>query len=387
MLFSAKEQQFRKTTIIALFLITFIGIYGFGYAFINFEFHPSINPTSTTTYTYYTTNTGITNEHPNPFEVAIVFSEAGLGDIAINDACLSGAQWAHDDFGVEYTYVEPEDSTDYEYQIRSYAQHNLYDDPYDIIICVGYEQSEALQIVSLEFPQQKFAIVDMIIDNEIYPNVKSLWFKENEGSALVGAIAGLMTTQNHIGFIGGMDIPLTDRYLAGYIWGANYSNPGINFDISYTNDWYNTGIAQHFADVMYDSGIDIIYAASGPSGLGVIDTCDQRTNDSEYPLWVIGTDNPHMHLGGGSWYPDDPTCVLTSMLKMYDVAIYNVIQDVHEGLFSNDTWYGSLENSGVSYEINERLLVLPDDVIGAVFNLRNYIIANPSFVPFDKYWE
>ena len=235
---------------------------------------PGNTTTTTTTTTSPSTTTTTTTTPPppahNPYQVAIVFATGGLGDRSINDACYIGAANAFSDFGISFTYVEPTSISDYETFLRGFAAHAGYPEPYDLIISLGFDQEVALQTVADEFTDQKFAIVDMFIDPGTYPNVTSLLFNEHEGSALVGAMAGLMTETDKIGFVGGMDIPLINKFAAGYVFGANYTNEGINYTIAYTNDWANPGLGQTLANGMYAAGTDVIFGAAGRSGLGVI---------------------------------------------------------------------------------------------------------------------
>ena len=140
----------------------------------------------------------------------------------------------------------------------------------------------------------------MFIDPIVYPNVASLLFNEHEGSALVGAIAGLTTTTDKIGFIGGLDIPLINKYTTGYVSGAGYVNPKLdgtpnilaNVSIGYTNDFVDSTAGKVLADSMYDSGVDIVFAVAGRAGLGVFDSVKDKNTTSSVPLWCIGSDSP-----------------------------------------------------------------------------------------------
>ncbi|MCK5240440.1 MAG: BMP family ABC transporter substrate-binding protein, partial [Candidatus Thorarchaeota archaeon] len=165
----------------------------------------------------------------NPYDVAIVFATGGLGDKSFNDAAYKGAADAFEDYSINFTYVEPTAITEYEGFQRAYAAHAEYADGYDLIIGIGFDQADGMMAVAEDYPNQYFAIVDMFIDPGTYTNVSSILFNENEGSALVGAIAGLMTTTDSIGFVGGLDIPLINKFAGGFVFGANYSNPGINY--------------------------------------------------------------------------------------------------------------------------------------------------------------
>lgn len=330
----------------------------------------------------------------NPYDVAVVFATGGLGDKSFNDGVKDGLDDAVADFDIAYTYAEPTAISDYIGFIRGYARHAQYIEPYDLIICVGFDQEVALQTVANESTDQKFAIVDMFIDPTVYPNVASLLFDEHEGSALVGAIAGLTTTTNKLGFVGGQDIPLINKFAAGYFFGANYTNPLIddeNITIGYTDDWVDTVAGQTLADGMYDAGADIIFAAAGRSGLGVFDSVKDKNTTSDVPLWVIGVDSPQMYYGTADpENPEEPTLCLTSMLKRVDIAAYTVIEDwVVDGTWNTgfDLLYTfNLANEGVGYEINTDLLTLPTAVTDAVDAFAQLIIDGNITVPDAIYW-
>jgi basic membrane protein A len=348
---------------------------------------PTETTTTTTTTTTGTTTTTTTTATPNPYDVAIVFATGGLGDKSFNDGCFEGATQAATDFGMTFTYVEPTAIVEYEGYIRTYAEHADYADPYDLIITIGFDQANALMAVADDYPDQHFAIVDMFIDPGNYTNVASLLFEEHQGSALVGAIAGLMTETDKIGFVGGMDIPLINKFLAGYTFGANYTNMGINVTYAYTNDWVDTSVGQTLADGMYAGGADIIFAAAGRSGLGIFDSCADTIGTNSTPIWTIGVDSPQMYLGTADpENPVAPTWCMTSMLKRVDVAIYNMMRDTYYGNFTGGVKSFNLANGGVGYEINEDLLTLPPAVISAVEALKADIISGTVTVPDSIYW-
>ena len=335
----------------------------------------------------------------NPYDVAVVFATGGLGDKSFNDGVYTGLEQAATDFDIAFTYAEPTAIADYEGFIRGFAQHAQYIEPYDLILCVGFDQEVALQTVANESTDQKFAIIDMYIDPIVYPNVASLLFNANEGSALVGAVAGLMTTTGKIGFVGGDNIDLINNFAAGYVFGAGYVNPELNgstniaanVSIGYTYDWVDTTAGQTLADGMYDAGVDIIFAAAGRSGLGVFDSAKDKNTTSSDPLWVIGVDSPQMYYGTANpTNPEPPTVCLTSMLKRVDVAVYSIIDDWVVG----GTWETgfdlihtfNLANNGVGYEVNTDLLTLPTSVVNAVDDFKAAIIAGTVVVPDAIYW-
>ncbi|TFH01277.1 MAG: BMP family ABC transporter substrate-binding protein [Candidatus Thorarchaeota archaeon] len=337
----------------------------------------------------------------NPYEVAVVFATGGLGDKSFNDGVMTGLNKAKTDFGIDFTYSTPTAVADYEGFLRGYAQHTNYIEPYALIIAIGFDQEVALQKVANESRSQKFAIVDMFIDPFAYPNVTSLLFDEHEGSALVGAIAGLTTTTGKIGFVGGLNIPLINKFAAGYVFGAGYTNPQLNgttnilanVSVGYTDSFTDDVAGQNLADGMYAAGADIIFAAAGRAGLGVFDSVKVKNATSSVPLWCIGVDSPQMYYGTADPEADPvvgPTLCLTSMLKRVDVAVYTIIEDwVVDGTWA--TGYGllysfNLVNGGVGYEVNTDLLTLDAGIISQVEAFKALIIAGNITVPSAIYW-
>ncbi len=334
---------------------------------------------------------------PNPYDVAIVFATGGLGDKSFNDGCYQGAIDARTEFTQfrDFTYVEPTEIAEYEAFHRAFASHQEWIEPYALIIGIGFDQADAIQAVAADFPEQKWAIVDMWINDTTYPNVASLLFNEHEGSALVGAIAGLMTETGKLGFVGGMSIPLIWKFAAGYFWGANLTRPSlgitptagsVNTSVGYTNDWVDIAAGETLADAMYAAGVDIIFGAAGRSGLGVISSCKEN-NATLGPIWYIGVDSPQMYLGTAD--PDNPvapTVGLTSMLKRVDVAVHDIIEDVLvTDSFVNFNLF-TLANGGLGYEVNTALLILPPSIITEVENIKADIISGTLVVPQDYDW-
>lgn len=330
----------------------------------------------------------------NPYNVAIVFATGGLGDKSFNDGCLAGAEEAADDFNITFTYVETTVVADYEGYIRQYAAHTGYIEPFELIVCIGYDQKGPLIEIAAEYPDQQFAIIDESLDNASttaveFPNVLGLTFKEHEGSALVGAMAGLMTTTNKIGFVGGMDIPLINKFAGGYTWGANYTNPACNVTFNYPWDFADPVKGKTAGDTLYDLGCDIIFAAAGATGLGVFDSVKEMNGTKAHPLWVIGVDGKQMYLGTADPdNPDGPSLCMTSMLKKVDVAVYEAIKDAcHDDDFAGGVKVFTIANGGLDFEVNSTLLEIDQDILDVVYDLKT-AISNGSIDldPFDHKW-
>ncbi|MFW9793247.1 MAG: BMP family protein [Candidatus Thorarchaeota archaeon] len=346
----------------------------------------------TTTTTDPTTTTPNTTEpvgDPNPFEVAIVFIAGGLGDGRFNDFVYEGVLKAHEDYNINFTYAEPMQLSDYEPMIRNLANHTEYIDPYKLIICIAWDQVDALLIVAEEYPEQEFAVIDPLvtIDSEIYPNVASVNFVRSEAGALVGVIAGLMTETDSIGFLGGMEIALINAFTAGYVWGANLTNPGINYTLDYTNTWIDINMGKTLTKGMYAAGVDIVYQVAAIAGYGAFDAAKEDNETSPTPLWVIGSDVPQMYLGClDPENPTPPTVGLTSALLRMDVAIYDLMYEAVLGIWVGGNRTYDISNDGVNYEINTDLLVLPQSVIDTVEMIATGIVNGTYIVPHTIYW-
>ncbi len=256
--------------------------------------------------------------------VGIVLSIGGLGDKSFNDSAYRGLEEAKKDLGINFKYVEPASPAEDEQYLREFAENN-----YDLVIAVGFLMKDATEIVAKDFPNVKFAIIDETVD---LPNVTSLLFAEDEGSFLVGALAAMMSETGTVGFVGGMEVPLIQKFQAGYEAGAKYVNPEIKTLSIYTsgpNPFNDPVRGKENALSLIKQGADVVYHAAGGTGVGVIDAA------KEAGVYAIGVDSNQDAVAEG--------VVLTSMLKNVDVAVYNTVKAVQDGNFK-----GGIERLGVA---------------------------------------
>ncbi len=276
-----------------------------------------------------------TTEPGEKIRVGLVLSVGGRGDKSFNDSAYRGLVWARDRLGVEITEGQPKQMAEDENYIRTFAEEG-----YDIVIAVGFLMKPAIEKVAKEFPNQKFAIIDEVVDA---PNVASLVFEEHQGSFLVGALAGLKTKSNKVGFIGGMDVPLIHKFEVGYQEGVKYTNPEAKVYIKYTGSssdaFHDPTKGKQLANAMFNQGVDIIYHAAGSTGNGVIDAAAEKKK------FAIGVDSNQNYMR--------PGFVLTSMVKKVDVAVFEIIKEVKEGRFKGGVHKFGLENDGVGYALDE----------------------------------
>jgi basic membrane protein A and related proteins len=302
--------------------------------------------------------------------VGLVFDVGGLGDKSFNDAAYRGLVKAERELGVATRVVEPGDGSDRESALRQLASAG-----YDLVFGVGFVFTDDLRKLAGEFPQVAFAGIDYAAapGQPLPPaNLAGVRFREHEGSFVVGAIAGLETQSGIVGFVGGMKIPLIRKFEAGYEAGVKHVCPRCTVLGAYAGTepkaFADPVTGRELAAAQYNRGADIIYHASGKTGVGVFQAARERGKRA------IGTDSDQ--------FDEAPCCVITSMLKRVDVAVYETIHEVVEGRFAGGVRELGLAENGVGfvYDDNNRALV-KDSTIAAVNHLIRQIIAGEIEVP------
>ena len=280
-------------------------------------------------------------------KIALILDRGGKDDKSFNASAFKGANEAKQKLGAIVKDIEPSDDSMFEAAARATAQKN-----FDLIIGVGFNHKEAISKIAKEFPQQKFAIVDAVVD---LPNVRSLMFNEHEGSYLVGAIAAMKTKGDTIGFIGGMDIPLIRRFLMGFEQGIKETNPKLKIAANYVGvtgeAWNNPTKGKELALSQFSRGIDLIYVAAGNSNMGVFDAVDKENK------MAIGVDSNQNYLKPGK--------IITSMVKRVDLAVYKAIEDTMSGKFTAGTTYFGLKEQGVDWTLDDfnKKLYSPQELV------------------------
>ncbi|WP_298756784.1 BMP family protein [uncultured Nocardioides sp.] len=303
-------------------------------------------------------------------KVGMAYDVGGRGDQSFNDSAAAGLDQAMDEFGMESQESEAEDGeaeSAREERLRTFA-----DAGYDPIIAVGFAYAASIGKVSEEYPDVHFAIID---DSSVESdNVASLVFAEEQGSFLVGAAAALKTENDHIGFVGGVETPLIQKFEAGYIAGAESINPDIEVDVTYLTqvpDFSGFGDpakGKTAAEGMYDNGADIVYHAAGGSGGGVFEAASESGN------WAIGVDSDQYNTAD----PSVQDSILTSMLKNVNVAVYEYLSQVNDGDFPSGVTTYDLAVDGVGYSTSGGFV---DDIVEQLDELKQQIIDGEISVP------
>jgi len=258
--------------------------------------------------------------------VGLVLATGGLGDKSFNDISYSGVAKASRELGIDFDFVEPKSTTEYEGIQRDFARSGKY----EIIICIAFDQNESLTKVAGEYPDQKFAIVDMYCPQG---NVASLLFRANEGSFLVGVTAGMKTKTGKVGFVGGMEIDLIKDFFKGYEAGAKWANSTVEVVAPvYVGGWADPSTGKELAIGLIDAGVDAIFVAAGKSGLGALEAAHDEG------ILGLGVDACQCYL-----YPE----IKASMTKRVDLAVYSIIDAALTGTFEGGVISGGLKEHAV----------------------------------------
>ena len=269
------------------------------------------------------------------YKPAIVYDMGGKFDKSYNQAGYAGAEKFKKETGIEYREFEVTAPAQREQAIRKMAQRGS-----QVVIAMGFGQAAAIEKAAKEFPNTKFVIIDMVVD---LPNVRSVVFREHEGSFLVGMAAAMKSKTGKVGFVGGMDIPLIRNFGAGYEEGAKYVNSNVKVYQNMTGStpaaWNNPGKGSELAKSQFGRGADVVYAAAGGTGIGVYQAAADENK------FAIGVDSNQNYI--------QPGTMLTSMVKKVDTAVYLAMKDVKEGTFTSGFQSLGLAEGGVAWALDD----------------------------------
>ncbi|MEL6126304.1 MAG: BMP family ABC transporter substrate-binding protein [Pseudomonadota bacterium] len=280
---------------------------------------------------------------------AVVYDLGGKFDQSFNQAAYTGAERFKEETGVAYRDFEIQNDAQREQALRRFARQG-----YDPIIAIGFSHGAAVDKVAAEFPDARFAIVDMVVDK---PNVRSILFKEHEGSYLVGIMAAMASDTGKVGFVGGMDIPLIRKFACGYVGGVKSVNADAEVFQNMTGTdgsaWNNPTRGGELAKSQFSQGADVVYHAAGGTGVGVLQAA---ADEGKLGIGVDSNQNG-MH----------PGSVLTSMLKRVDNAVFNTFSDAMNDSWSTGFNVNGLAENGVGFAMDDNNAELVSaDMLAAV---------------------
>ncbi len=298
-------------------------------------------------------------------EPAVIYDMGGKFDKSFNQSAYDGAERWKKETGKPYLEFEISNPAQREQAKRRMAERGA-----DPIVGIGFSQGTSMEKVARDFPRIKFAIVDSVVK---LPNVQSIVFKEHEGSFLVGMMAAMASKTGRVGFVGGMDIPLIRKFQCGYEQGARYANPKVQLSASMTGTtpaaWNDPTRGAELAKAQFASGVDVVFAAAGGTGIGVY----QAAKDAG--KLAIGVDSNQNHL--------QPGTMLTSMVKRVDVAVYNAFKGVTPGVTNLGLKEGGVDAALdehnaklVSAEMKSKVEAARADIVAGRIKVIDYMADN-----------
>ncbi len=317
--------------------------------------------------------------------VGLLFDVTGRGDKSFNDSAAAAVDRAKADFGIASQESTPTaaDGSDRPERIKSFVGTQ------DLIIANGFLWGDATTASAAENPDQAYAIIDSVVEVpdspadtvEPAPNVRSMVFAENEGSALVGAAAACASKTGKIGFIGGVEQALIKKFEAGYIAGAEAVNPDIEVVTQYITQppdftgFNDPGKGKAIATQMIGDDVDVIFAAAGGSGKGMFAAAVESGKEPG-ELYVIGTDSDQYLSASAAEQP----YILTSMLKAVELAVYQAIAAQLNGELKGEVFTYDLENGGIGYSGSNKDI---EKFAGTVEEVKQKILDGELEVPIE----
>ncbi|MFE9096191.1 BMP family protein [Streptomyces sp. NPDC007264] len=300
--------------------------------------------------------------------IGLAYDIGGKGDQSFNDAAFAGFQKAEKDFKISGRDIEPQDGESDADKVQ--RLETLAKSGYNPVIGVGFAYAPAVKQVAAKYPKVTFGIID---DNTIQlKNVADMVFHEEQSSYLAGVAAAKTTKKNHIGFIGGVDIPLIHKFEAGFAQGAKSVNPKIKIESQYLTQTPAEGgfsspdKGKDAANGQIEAGADVIYQAAGLSGQGVIQAA------AAHKVWAIGVDSDQYTQGALAKYKD---YILGSALKNVGGAVYELAKSVvKDNKPLSGEQRGDLKSGGVGFADSNPKYQAMKDVVAAVDKAKQDII-------------
>ncbi len=309
--------------------------------------------------------------------VYLVFDIGGRGDQSFNDAAATGLDRAIEELGITASELEPTSGGENRGELLNLAA----EDGAQLVFGVGFLFDAAIASAAAAYPDTNFGLIDGFVpDLTADSNLISLGFAEHEGSFLVGAAAALKSRTGKVGFIGGVEIDLIQRFEAGFVAGARHIDPGIEIDIKYISQppdfggFADPAKGKEIGSAMYQSGADVVYHAAGGSGGGLFQAAKDHSESSGSHVWAIGVDSDQYLTAGAEFQPH----ILTSMLKRVDVAVYETIATLVDDSFAGGYRTFDLSVDGVGYATSGGHV---NDISAQLDDLKAQVVSGAITVP------
>ena len=293
--------------------------------------------------------------------IALILSTGGLGDRSLNDSAFEGVKRAQEMFGGNVSFVEPREIAEFEGHQREFARSGQY----DLIVTVGFWQADPLLRIAPEFPDQKFIALDAVVDG--LDNVLSMTYLDHERMFLQGIFAARRTQTGRVGVIGGVDSPVINGFISGFMAGVAYIDPTIEVAFAYVGAFNDPTTAAEIARSMYADGFDILLAAAGGSGLGVFAAA------AEVGGYAIGVDTNRIL--------EDPRHIISSGYRDVGQAALVTIGSYMDGSFRGGWVEYGLREGVVGFTFEGADPPPPPEIVAEMEAAKAMIIAGTLQVP------
>ena len=308
------------------------------------------------------------------FSIAMVTDTGGVDDKSFNQSAWTGIQEFGKANNLEkgdggYDYLTSTSDSDYNTNLN-----NLIRRDFDVVFAIGFLMEKSVGEIAAQQEDAQIAIIDAVVDA---PNVASVLFKEQEGGYLAGVAAALTSESKKIGFVGGMEIPVIERFEAGFKEGVKAVDSSIVVDVQYAGDFADAALGKAAANRMYASGVDVIFHAAGATGNGVFAEAKEiKTKDANANVWVIGVDSDQYEEGAVG----DSNVTLTSALKRVDVAVQDIAKAAQEGNFpGGETKVYGLADNGI--DLADSRGALSEEIMAQINEYKEKIASGEITVP------
>ncbi len=286
-----------------------------------------------------------------------------LGDRSFYDSANEGIEKLKADYGTDIKVIEcREDASLYESSLIDAAE------VCDVIAAVGWQFAEALPTVAGELPEKKFLFIDNVMNGSL-DNEMSIVYAQNEGSFLVGYIAGKLSKTGKVGVVGGQDSETINDFIVGYEAGAKYANPDCAVEVQYANDFEDPAKGKECALALYGLGCDIVYQVAGKTGEGVFEAAAETGN------YAIGVDGDQKYI--------NPDVIICSMVKQVGKSIYDTVSDMDTYFAGGTVWTADMSTGYIDVVYGDDTMTqqVSDELKAEVEDIKTKIISGEIEVP------
>ena len=304
-------------------------------------------------------------------KIAVVFTGSGLGDKSFNDLIYDGLLKAQEELNIEFDYAEPMYPDKYKQSILEFAETR----EYQLIIAVGPEQESDVKAVSVEFPNQKFTLIDSKLNGK---NISSIYTRWEEQAFLNGVIAGLLSKDeyektgniNKAGVVLGMEVAHLREGAIGFEAGYKYVFPQGEVMTAVVNDFRNPLKAKEISLLMYNKGVKYIQHLAGASGLGVFAAA------KEAEAYAFGVDENQNSF--------DPSVIISTSTRYMNEIVFNEIKYIKDNTWKDGVHYSGLKEGIIDIIREGSQVQLDPSIMKFVNETKNKIINNELSIPKTK---